>query len=187
MGISGPPPNNGPHRAKAVYTETGKLPETARGNLMEKPPDSTTKGPRKKDNGGPTNARVFPPRPGVAWDLARPECSHGLPVKKVYSSENRLMVSHLQQVLEDHHIRCLTKNDYLIGGVGELPPNECWPELWVMEDNLADRAKTLVAQVLEADVVSLDAGGWCCPVCGENLEAQFNQCWNCATERPPGA
>src|SRR5712691_11185300 len=27
-------------------------------------------------------------------------------------------------------------------------------------------------------------GGWICPKCGEQLEAQFDTCWRCSTPRP---
>ena len=82
-------------------------------------------------------------------------------------------------MLEEHGIRCMTKNQYLIGGSGELPPNECWPELWVMEDRDAGLAEKMVQQSLQAG--DKNTSGWTCE-CGEILEGQFTECWNCGTQ-----
>ena len=102
-------------------------------------------------------------------------------MKKVYSSDNYFLVGHLRQLLENHHIDCIVKNEYLLGGAGELPPTECWPELWVAEDFQYEKAKELV----EAFVASGGQGGpWACPACGERSEAQFTACWSCGAERP---
>jgi hypothetical protein len=106
-------------------------------------------------------------------------------MKRIYSSDNPLIVGYLKQVLEANHIPCLTRNEYLQGGAGELPPIECWPELWIMEDFQEEKARALVAATLAPDP---DAGaGWHCPGCGEPLEGQFTACWYCGTERPLSA
>ncbi len=105
-------------------------------------------------------------------------------MKKVYSSDNPLIVGHLKRVLEENHIACITRNEYLLGAAGELPPIECWPELWVLEDFQQQKARALVESVLAMD---LDSGeNWRCPLCNEPLEGQFTACWACGAERPPG-
>lgn len=103
-------------------------------------------------------------------------------MKKIYSSDNYLLVGHLRQLLENHHIRCIAKNEYLLGAAGELPPTECWPELWVAEDFQYEKARELVESFL-AEVP--DGGPWECAACGERSEAQFTACWRCGAERPP--
>jgi hypothetical protein len=55
-------------------------------------------------------------------------------MKKVYSSDSFFLIGHLRELLEHHHITCIAKNEFLLGGAGELPPTECWPELWITED-----------------------------------------------------
>ena len=102
-------------------------------------------------------------------------------MKKVYSSDNYFLVGHLRQLLESQHIKCIAKNEYLLGGAGELPPTECWPELWVAEDFQYEKAKELIDGFL-AGVNNGDA--WQCPACGEHSEAQFTACWRCGAERP---
>lgn len=102
-------------------------------------------------------------------------------MKRVYSSDNYLLVGHLRKVLEDNHIRCVIKNEHLIGGAGELPPIDCWPELWVAEDFQLGKARELVDALL---CMTEDPVGWNCPGCGEEIEGQFSQCWNCGNDRP---
>ena len=110
-----------------------------------------------------------------------PEAASGA-MKKVYSSDNYFLVGHLRQLLENNHIRCIAKNEFLLGGAGELPPTECWPELWVAEDFQYDKARELV----EGFLAGAENGGspWHCPACGEHSEAQFTACWHCGAERP---
>ena len=103
-------------------------------------------------------------------------------MKKVYSSDNFMMVGALRQVLEDQHVACVVKNEHLIGGAGELPPIECWPELWIADDDLLGKASALV-QAFVADC-SQPRDGWRCPGCGEVHEGQFSECWQCQAPRP---
>lgn len=99
-------------------------------------------------------------------------------MKRVYVSADGLLVGHLQTVLQQHYIPCMVKNMYLQGAVGELPAHECWPELWISDDADSELAQSLIASVLEADVTALP---WVCSHCGEQIEAQFAQCWNCGS------
>lgn len=39
-------------------------------------------------------------------------------------------------------------------------------------------------QALDAAHPTPAAGHWTCPQCGEQIEAQFDLCWNCGAERP---
>ena len=102
-------------------------------------------------------------------------------MRKVYSSDNFLLVGHLRQVLENNHVRCVVRNEHLIGGAGELPPIETWPELWVQEDFQFEKAQELVSAYLE-DQSRLHRD-WVCAGCGEAVEGQFTDCWKCGAER----
>ena len=97
-------------------------------------------------------------------------------MRKVYGSQLAPMVGHLKNVLESHGINCLIKND-LGGAAGEIPPIECWPELWILDDYQFDEASAIVsAASLENSVAP--KGRWICS-CGEELEGQFTDCWRC--------
>ena len=102
-------------------------------------------------------------------------------MKRLYSSDNYMLVGQLREVLEDNHIRCIVKNEHLIGGAGELPPIECWPELWVAEDFQLGKARELVDAFLST---APELDGWRCSGCDEEIEGQFSECWSCGKDRP---
>ena len=100
---------------------------------------------------------------------------------KIYSSPNSLMVAHLKNLLESHGIPVRINNAYLSGGAGELPLNECWPELWVTDDSQRQAAQAVVQAALNEEH---HAASWRCPGCGEIIEGQFTACWRCGAEHP---
>jgi hypothetical protein len=91
------------------------------------------------------------------------------------------MIGHLKNILEIYGIDCVVRNIYLAGAVGELPPIECWPELWVVDDADYPRAGEILEKVL-APLGSVKKP-WQCSKCGEEVEGQFSECWNCGWER----
>jgi len=99
-------------------------------------------------------------------------------VIRVYVAADRVLVGFLKGVLEDQGIACLVRNEYLGGGIGELPPQECWPELYVLEQRDAEAARQLIAAALPRAPAT--GARWRCPACGEWLEPQFESCWRCA-------
>lgn len=104
-------------------------------------------------------------------------------MKKLYASHDPILLAQLRQVLEANHIACVTRNEYLMGAAGELPPLECWPELWVLEHWQHERARALLDAYLDAG--NADGAPWTCAGCGESVEAPFSQCWRCGREREP--
>lgn len=98
-------------------------------------------------------------------------------VKKVYSTQLIPLAGHVKAILEAQGIECILKNDFLAGAAGELPPIECWPEVWILQDDDYDEATAIVA----ATTLSASESGetWTCPRCEEELEAQFTNCWKC--------
>ncbi len=102
-------------------------------------------------------------------------------MKRVYSAHSPLLVGHMRNLLESEGIRCMVRNEGLLGGAGELPPTETWPELWVEREVDHERAERLVREALHRKP---EGRTWSCPGCGETLEPQFTECWNCGRERP---
>ena len=99
-------------------------------------------------------------------------------MKAVYSSPHLFWVVYYQDILQSNGIECLIKNEYLSGGAGELPPNECWPRLYV-DDKDFDRAEQLIQAELNSKPT--DTPAWTCSQCGEDNEGQFAVCWKCGT------
>jgi hypothetical protein len=101
-------------------------------------------------------------------------------MKRVYSTANPLLISHMRNLLETAGIRCQIRNLGLAGAAGELPPTAIWPELWVERPIDYVRATALVAEALGEPAAGPD---WRCGACGEQLETQFDCCWRCETPR----
>ena len=103
-------------------------------------------------------------------------------MKQLYTTQNPLMISHLKNILETCGIDCLVKNTYLASAMGELPPIECWPELWVVDDVKYEKARALLEETL-SPVVAVKKP-WRCKRCGEEVEGQFSECWQCGHSQP---
>jgi len=104
-------------------------------------------------------------------------------VKRVFTSHDPILAGYLRALLEEHGIGCIVKNEYLLGGVGELPPSECWPEVWVVEDGDEARACALVEEARPVEPAS-GVAAWRCLACGEWIEPEFGACWRCAAGSP---
>ena len=103
-------------------------------------------------------------------------------MKKLYSAQNPLMVSHLKNILESGGIECVVKNTYLSSAVGELPPIECWPELWVIDDARYAEAQAVLGRALAP--LRPVSKPWRCRKCDREVEGQFSECWNCGSSHP---
>ena len=96
-----------------------------------------------------------------------------------FSPAERALAGMFRELLVGEGVACLLRNEQLFAGLGEIPFTECYPELWVVDDELYPRASSLLAQFM-----ACEAGGsdWVCPACGEEVAGQFNACWNCGSE-----
>ena len=99
-------------------------------------------------------------------------------LRKVHTAESIIEIAHLRNVLEQAGIACYVKNERLGGAVGEIPFVECWPELWVLRNGDALRARGLIDNARADAAPSPD---WTCRHCGERVEGQFDACWRCST------
>ena len=72
-----------------------------------------------------------------------------------------------------------TVQRYFLSGIaGELPPDQCLPEVWLTNDFEEPRAKAVLNE-LQNPVQRR----WLC-VCGERVEGGFEHCWQCGTAMP---
>jgi hypothetical protein len=62
---------------------------------------------------------------------------------------------------------------------GEVPPDQCLPEVWVVEDEQLDAARALLMQLRHAP-----HRHWVCPACHERVDGPFEQCWSCGGAMP---
>jgi hypothetical protein len=101
----------------------------------------------------------------------------------VFTHRERPFALLLKERLATEEIVCLVRNDELSTALGEIPFVECYPELWVVDDEVFPRARLLLDQWLSE--MSMEQGAWRCAGCGEVLEGQFESCWKCGKERGP--
>ena len=100
-------------------------------------------------------------------------------MKKVFSNDNVVLTGHLHSLLEANNIACHLRNMNLTGAIGELPLNECWPEIWVNDDTDIPLAEKIIDNALS---VAPQQESWQCR-CGEVIEGQFESCWSCGVEK----
>lgn len=95
----------------------------------------------------------------------------------VFSYRERAQAAMMQEILSNEGIECLLRNDQLGSALGEIPFVECYPELWVVDDDIFPRARKLLDGWLN------DRGNndkpWICQNCGEESDGQFGACWAC--------
>ena len=68
---------------------------------------------------------------------------------------------------------------YFLGAAaGELPPDQCLPEVWLLDDRQEAQARALLH-----DLTNVPQRRWLC-ACGEMVEGGFEECWQCGTPMP---
>ncbi len=96
---------------------------------------------------------------------------------------------HCMNLVEAHHranllrsagIRAEVRNTYLAGAVGDIPFIEAGPQIWIDDRQSVEIAHTIIEEAGRTPTRS----EWRCEACGETIEGQFAQCWNCGAMRP---
>lgn len=68
---------------------------------------------------------------------------------------------------------------YFLGSVaGELPPDQCQPEVWLTHDHEEAHARAILEELQHTP-----QRRWNC-VCGELVDGGFEQCWQCGAAMP---
>lgn len=68
---------------------------------------------------------------------------------------------------------------YFMGGLaGEMPPDQCQPEVWLVHAEQELQARTLLDEL-----ANLPQRRWDC-ACGEQVEGGFETCWQCGAAMP---
>ena len=86
-----------------------------------------------------------------------------------------------KEMLAQEGVACLLKNGQLSAVIGEIPFIECFPELWVVDDEVYPRGRLLLDGWL-TNAAGVEAD-WVCANCGEKSDGVFEVCWNCSQPR----
>jgi hypothetical protein len=100
-------------------------------------------------------------------------------LKLLYTNASGILVAQVRGNLEMAGIKCVMRNEYASGAVGELAPIDAWPEVWILRDRDFERAQ-LVLRQLQTDNGEAD---WQCSQCGSDCPPAFDFCWHCASDR----
>jgi hypothetical protein len=99
-------------------------------------------------------------------------------LKKLTSVDSLVTINHYKNLLESEGIPAFLKNEHLASIVGEMPFQDVWPQLWIVNDLDYDRALQLIdTEKLAAESPTTP---WRCRHCGTENEGQFSACWNCS-------
>jgi len=100
-------------------------------------------------------------------------------MKLLMRCEHAIAAAHYAGALRAAGIDCEVRNTVLAGALGEIPFLECAPQIWLRSALDEARARELIEQLRQP----VAGERWTCRQCGEVLEPQFAQCWNCGEER----
>lgn len=103
-------------------------------------------------------------------------------MKTVYPARDEMEAHFVRSLLESQGIVATVQGGTLSAARGELPLTpDTLPSVWVNDED-ESRALAIVRAFVQQTPSS--APPWTCPQCGESVESQFTQCWNCGHERP---
>jgi hypothetical protein len=100
-------------------------------------------------------------------------------MKLLMRCDHAIAAAHYAGALRAAGIDCEVRKTVLSGALGEIPFLECAPQIWIRNSLDEARARELIEQW------RTPPGGapWICSRCGEVLEPQFAECWNCGAPR----
>lgn len=98
-------------------------------------------------------------------------------LKLLTASFDTIFLAHVYNLLQQAGLSVEFRNQFSAGALGELPATEVIPELWVEEATYL-RAEEILNRVIR-DREDNQKPDWICAQCGETIEGQFSQCWQC--------
>ena len=112
-------------------------------------------------------------------------------MRHVYTGRDEMDAHFVKGLLEQEGIEAVVQGENLINAVGTLPlSDKSLPSVWVADAN-EERAALIVKDYEQVDRVNAEATvedtprpTWKCANCGEAVEEQFTECWNCGHARP---
>lgn len=82
------------------------------------------------------------------------------------------------EMLRQAGIEAAVQRYFLGAAAGELPPDQCLPEVWLIHDEQETQARALLRDLQHAP-----QRRWVC-ACGERIEGGFESCWQCGRFMP---
>jgi hypothetical protein len=99
-------------------------------------------------------------------------------MRRLLQAPNLAIAAMWVDTLREAGIAASVERQFLSGAAGQLPPDQCLPEIWIVHDQQEAAARTLLEQLQ-----SLPQRRWLC-ACGEVVEGGFESCWSCGKPMP---
>lgn len=99
-------------------------------------------------------------------------------MRRLTQAPNLAIATLWADALNADGIAASVQRQYLVAVAGELPPDQCLPEVWIDHPQQEARARQLLH-----DLQHVPQHRWLCR-CGELVEGGFEQCWNCLALMP---
>jgi hypothetical protein len=90
-------------------------------------------------------------------------------MQRFFRHHDRFHVYQVKSILDDAGIPCFVKNELVQGAIGEIPPMDSEPEIWLQDSEWQSKAQKIL--------------DWACAHCGQMNEFQFAICWKCQEPR----
>lgn len=100
-------------------------------------------------------------------------------MKRVLQAPNLALATLWADQLGAAGITASVQRAFAGGIAGELPPDQCLPEIWVADDSQLGTARRLLDEWQH-----LPHRHWACPGCHEIVDGPFEVCWNCGSAMP---
>lgn len=99
-------------------------------------------------------------------------------MRRLAQAPNIAIATFWADALRQAGIEASVQRYFLGAGAGELPPDQCLPEVWLMHDDQEPEARAFLR-----DLTHAPQRRWLCD-CGEMVEGGFEQCWRCGRPMP---
>lgn len=99
-------------------------------------------------------------------------------MKRLTQAPNIAIATLWADSLQQAGIDASVQRQFLTSVAGELPPDQCLPEIWLRHDDQLAQARELLE-----DLQHVPQRLWLCR-CGETVEGGFEQCWACGALMP---
>ncbi|MHC4532987.1 MAG: transglutaminase domain-containing protein [Planctomycetota bacterium] len=106
-------------------------------------------------------------------------------MKQVYIADDPTEAHLVKGILGQYGISCEIRGEALWIARGGLPlTSEALPTIWISDDNRYEEAKELTERFQNGTLTSKAGANWKCSECGEEVEGQFTECWQCGANQP---
>jgi hypothetical protein len=103
-------------------------------------------------------------------------------MKRVMQAPNLALATLWADMLNHAGLAASVQRAWAGSIAGELPPDQCLPELWVEDSSRCEEARRLLYEWRHAP-----HRHGVCSHCQEAVEGPFDQCWNCGQSIPAHA